>query len=236
MDEELEHGSFAFPTSPNQTIDELKAAGFLPELTTGGTSLRLFLSETKNFRRLMGLASSVRLTDLDESRAFLTRLDSRERAHVERVVSQILADLPAYMDSEAERLLVESDLESNTGDSTKYYPMADELMAVTTGVVFASSFSKLVAERLRVFESDSEKRQYAHTLLDVGPPVRLSTTLGKALLAVILGAFEQYLSGLLRTEALASDVELFGDSPPVPRDVVRRYQGNIDTKDLDRWQ
>lgn len=158
-------------------------------------------------------------------------LSARERIELDKSISIFYQDLDRRVEDELSRTRLLEDSTDNSG----IYPLASETMIVIFNLILGKLTNETMSQHFGKFENDQTRSTYVISQLRLGQNSARESTLGSAMLPMIVSKFEEFIGALLRA-GLAVQPKGLGDLPSIPDDVYRNYKFNISSIDIERWQ
>jgi hypothetical protein len=160
------------------------------------------------------------------------KLSARERKVLDQAVDQFRADLESELARELDGIL---ELSKQKSDSTILYPLSPETEAVAFGLVFGRIQTKTFHKHFSKFADSLSSYEYIKTKIRLGSSSSKELLLGTALLPLIVSKTEEFLAALVRA-GLGLFPRALGELPSVPNHIIIKYQRNISSSDIHRWQ
>jgi hypothetical protein len=159
-------------------------------------------------------------------------LSTRDRRTLDVAVASFWDDVRSKALRELKRLgLVDEQVQTDD----LVYPLAQETALTLEEVVLRKVKDEVLSEHFASFRDDQLKLDYILTSIRLGPKERRESTLGSALLPLVVSKMEEFLGALVRT-GLSLYPDALGELPSVPNTIIKRYQANISSSDIQRWQ
>jgi hypothetical protein len=159
-------------------------------------------------------------------------LPARER----RILDQAVNDYAADLEKALSRKFAESEDEDDRGnDDHPIYPFSAETENVLFEIVSSEINRELVAKHFSKYFDDLISGEYIAAKIRLGPDVSREVIQGIALLPLIISKAEEFLGAIVRT-GLSLYPQALGEPPSVPNDILVKYQQNISSSDVKRWQ
>ena len=169
--------------------------------------------------------------EANAAREYGSRLSARERKELDKVVEQFHLAVEERVGLELEKRL-EKSRTTNTGEM---YPIAEETLFAMTQLVFSKVNEETAHEFFERYSDDYQKFEYILTRMRIGPGDRTESLLGASLVPMIVSKMEEFLGALIRA-GLGIYPNSLGDLPSIPNDIFQRYQANVSSSDITRWQ
>jgi hypothetical protein len=168
------------------------------------------------------------------SQRYQPLMSSRDQKELDRAIEAFWEDLRVETDSELDRLAREN-LAESLEETKPIYPLAAEIFAVISGIVFKKVGDDVSRKHFGRYEEDPIKAGYIHSRTRLGPAGRIESVAGAAILPLIVSKVEEFLAALLRTGVTLHRNSL-GVLPSIPDEIYQRYRANISSSDIERWQ
>jgi hypothetical protein len=212
------------------------------EASAGNSAVNSF--EDPEFgAQAIAVALEILLTALDQCRTLLDysvsagplvphgqAISTREVKELDHVVDMFLEELNERINFE-----VEQARESDPIDDKLIYPFALESAGAILGVVFHKLQRELALKYFSKYHGDSIKEHYIVTRMRLGRNGEAESLLGAALVPLLVSKIEDFVGALVRT-GLSLYPNALGQAINIPDEIFQRYQANISTADIRRWQ
>jgi hypothetical protein len=160
-------------------------------------------------------------------------LSARERKILDQAVSQFSIELQKAVDSEFGD---DKELDAEEGgDDDSLYPFSTETVGLLIDSALRDVKAELFAKHFARFYDDPSNMEYILAKVRLGPDSSRELILGTALLPLIVSQAEEFLGAMVRT-GLSLYPSALGEPPSVPNDIISKYQRNISSSDIRRWQ
>ena len=161
------------------------------------------------------------------------KLSARERKVLDLEVEQYRTDVQSELAKELDRLL--GQIKVRKDDGAELYPLSPETETVAFGIAFGGVRRQMFDKHFSKYDDNPSSYEYVVTKIRLGSNSGKELTLGTALLPLIVSKTEEFLAALVRT-GLSLFPRALGEPPSVPNDILRKYQRNISSSDIHRWQ
>jgi hypothetical protein len=204
------------------------------------TALDLLLDTLDECRHLLQDSRSSRSqTSPSLALEYGKKLSARERKELDQAVDRYRADLKIEIPKELDRIHEQNKLrEQNkvkSGEGDALYPFSPETEAAMFGMIFNRINAQMFNKHFSEFADSFSSYEYIQTKLRLGSNSNKELMLGTALLPLIVSKTEEFLAALVRA-GLSLFPRALGEPPSVPNDIIIKYQQNILSSDIHRWQ
>jgi hypothetical protein len=159
-------------------------------------------------------------------------LPARERKILDQAVNEYVADLAKTLSRKFAE--TENASDDRTAENSMY-PFSPETELFFVGQ-FSSEFNaELINKHFSPFFDDPVFLEYILAKVRLGSDEKREAIVGAALLPLIVSSTEEFLGAIVRTGLGLYPLAL-GEPPSVPNDILIKYQRNISTADIRRWQ
>jgi len=194
-------------------------------------TLGVMLVTLDRCREIMKHAAEIR-TLTAPKQAASGALTSRRRRELEAAIDAFWIDVEAKALAE---LTDQGLIDADADPADLIYPLTKEEACTVEEMILGRVKSDAVKAHFSKYLDKLSESQYILSQLRLGPPGANEAMLGSALLPLAISALEEYVGAMIRS-ALALHQNALGALPNVPTEIVRRYQGNISSADILRWQ
>ena len=158
-------------------------------------------------------------------------LPVRQRKILDEAVNRYGMDLEKVLSHEFAK-----EEEKDGGEAAnEVYPFAPETEVFILGVISGGANSELVEKHFSQFFDDPESMEYITAKVRLGSDAGREAIVGAALLPLIVSKAEEFLGAIVRT-GLHLYPHALGEPPSVPHEILTKYQRNISSADIKRWQ
>lgn len=197
-------------------------------------TLVLLLESIDECRVLLNESQSQSRTSPSLVLEFGKRLTARERKELDTAVDNYRGDLGQELEQEYQRLK-QNIKETQAHKTGVLYPLSPEAEALAFGLIFRGVRSKAFDANFSQYQDSYASIEYIENRIRSGTASSKTATLGTAILPLIVSKAEEFLAGLIRA-GLTLFPHALGEPPNIPNDVLLRYQRNISSADIHRWQ
>ena len=198
-------------------------------------ALDLLLLTLDQCRFLLDSAKSPQADAVENKAAkrYGSGISTRERKELDKVIDETRNNIQEKGKLELERLAQEG--REAKGFGGPVYPVAEETVYAIAQMVFAKINQEVAGELLAKYKGDRVKLEYILSRIRIGAGDRTELLLGASLVPMIVSKIEEFVAALLRV-GLGVHPKGLGDLPSIPNEIFQRYQANIPTADIVRWQ
>ena len=181
-------------------------------------------------RYMMQNSHSARPLLTSASSEYGKHLSARERRFLDQAVIEYGAELEKAINN---RLADERSEEKSVGGSI--YPLSTETGDLLISIAFSDTRREVFNECFSKYLEDYSSMQYIRAKVRLGTDSSREQLLGAALLPLIVSRVEGFLGAVIRT-GLSRFPSALGEPPVVPNEILIKYQRNISSSDIKRWQ
>ena len=195
-------------------------------------AVELLLIAIDQCRHMLQAAQSEDTLSSSMKRQYDGLLPARERRILDAAVTAFWHDVTDLGRRELERLGL---IGEQAGADDLIYPLAQETAFTLTEILIRKIKEDAMHRHFDAYRGDELKAEYIIASIRLGTKSEQESTLGGALLCLLVSKMEEFVGALVRV-SLALYPNILGELPSVPDSVITRYRANISSSDLRRWQ
>jgi hypothetical protein len=161
------------------------------------------------------------------------KLSARERKALDLAVDQYRIDLSEEIAKTFEEISERRRAENKS--TPTLYPLSPETEALILGIVLGRVQNEVYCKHFDKFKDSYSSIQYIEAKIRLGTDSNKELTLGTALVPLLVSKAEEFISALVRA-GLTLFPRGLGEPPSVPNTIIIKYQQNISSSDILRWQ